>query len=189
MKQSIQNCTACSLHEFRTQVVPGYGSKEAKIAFIAEAPGKDEDEQGIPLVGKAGQRFNLLLKQAGLEREEVWLDNLVHCRPPQNNLTKYPNARATCPPLWLEPTLKSLTNLRVVVSMGATAGSLWFPGDLRVRELDGLMRSTGEYVVIGTYHPSATLRAGGLYDENIVRVIELAKEIGESHGCYIPRPA
>lgn len=171
------SCTACSLKDHRTQVVPGMGNVDAKIAFVAEAPGKQEDMEGEPLVGAAGKHFDSLLGQAGLRREVVWIDNVVHCRPPKNNLRLYPDARVTCPAMWLMPTLEALPNLRVVVAMGATACGMWFPGQLSVREMDGLQRATQEYTIVGTYHPSASIRTGGSYDRNIVRAMELAKEL------------
>lgn len=180
-------CTQCSLANTpRIQVVPGHGRVDATIAFVAEAPGRDESKQGEPLVGKAGVHFNVLLRQAGMERGEVWLDNVVHCRPPANQLGNYPDARAKCPGLWMLPQLASMEGLKVVVSMGATAGSIWFPANLRVRQLQGMMRSTPEgYVVLATYHPSGSLHKGGAYDGAIVSVMRVAKEISEVEGHYL----
>ena len=172
--EAMLGCQQCSLAKHRTQVVPGHGSVAARIAFVCEAPGAEEDAQGEPLVGRAGQRFNRQLEAAGLRREDVWLDNAVHCRPPANDLKRAPDALVTCPPLWLLPTLAKLANLRVVIAMGATAGSLWFPG-YGATIIANLGRMTPDgYAVIGSFHPSYAMRSGGDWndvDASIVRSI------------------
>mgnify|MGYP001598311036 CR=1 FL=1 len=170
------SCTSCSLHTTRTQVVPGHGSIDAKIAFVAEAPGRDEDTKGEPLVGSAGQRFDRQLERVGIKREDVWLDNAVHCRPPNNAIRDYPDALARCPDLWLFPTLYALDSLRVIVALGATAGCLWFPG-AKATEVASLARAfqptarscrsevLRPYIVVGAFHPSYALRSGGEWNE------------------------
>ena len=171
-------CEQCSLHQWRTQVVPGHGDPNADIAFVAEAPGGEEDRVGEPLVGPAGQRFDRQLAAAGLDRSDVWLTNTVLCRPPDNDLRRYPDAQLRCPPLWLHPVLRQVKP-RVIVAMGRTAGALWFPG-MGAHELSVLARNTGEYLVVGSLHPSAALREGGDWnalDDAIVRSIRRAKEV------------
>lgn len=184
------SCTACSLHNWRHLVVPGHGNPDADIALIGEAPGRVEDEQGKPLVGPAGQRFNRQLLAAGIDRAAVWCGNLVLCRPPDNRLRDYPDARARCPDLWLWPALAAVKP-RVVVAMGEAAGSLWFPGR-RATEISKLARMCqpprssavgwGAYVVVGSFHPSYALRAGGDWndiDDLIVARMLLARELAE----------
>ena len=149
---------------------------DARIAFVAEAPGREEDAKGEPLIGPAGQRFDRQLERVGVVRYDVWLDNAVHCRPPNNDLRAYPNALARCPDLWLTPTLDSLESLKVVVVLGATAGGLWFPG-MKATEIASLARNTGKVVVVGSFHPSYALRSGGEWnsiDDAIVRSIQRA---------------
>ena len=182
--EKMLSCTECNLHEFRTQVVGGHGSRVAEIAFVAEAPGHQEDIEGLPLVGPAGKRFDLELAAAGLARDEVWLDNSVHCRPPNNAIREYPNALARCPSLWLFPTLAQLPNLKAVVAMGATAGGLWFSGK-KATEIAGLTRATKEYIVCGSFHPSYALRSGGSWNEvdnSIVASIKRAMVLGGVRG-------
>mgnify|MGYP001572486819 CR=1 FL=1 len=171
------SCTSCVLHtQGRTQVVPGHGSSDAKIAFVGEAPGADEDREGLPFIGKAGERFNQQLEAMGIKREDCWIDNRVKCRPPNNQLRAYPDAVVKCPQLWLMPTLASIRP-HVVVTLGATAGDLWFPG-IKATALSQLARAvttdyvTGivindgqvirkwSYVVVGAFHPSFALRHG-----------------------------
>ena len=173
---SFTGCQSCELWQWRTQVVPGHGSIDAKIAFVAEAPGREEDAKGEPLVGPAGQRFDRQIERVGVAREDVWLDNAVHCRPPDNDLRAHPDALARCPSLWLTPTLDALESLRVVVVLGATAGGLWFPGE-KATAIASLARNTGKVVVVGSFHPSYALRSGGEWneiDDAIVRSIQRA---------------
>lgn len=202
--EEMLGCTQCSLHQWRTQVVPGHGDTNAWLACVAEAPGAQEDAEGEPLVGRAGQRFDRHLAAVGLSREEVFLENTVHCRPPNNRLSDYPDALVRCPPLWLFPTLQELPNLRVVVAMGATAGGLWFPGK-KAREIATLARAflhtagakgyinkmhiARPYIVVGAWHPSHALRTGGDWnniDESIVasfqRALTYGALVGVSNG-------
>ena len=341
------SCTQCSLHTSRHLVVPGHGNPHAQIAFVAEAPGVQEDVQGEPLVGRAGQRFNRQLTIAGLCRavssdagdactthgaespvlsvgavydpevdspcsthvgtagppepglalqqgraasrvaypvpvsglpmlhspvaddgsgalgsvldtdcrpndpdtsvegadqlrqqphepdrlalreqyaglqfryshprqrillgtqsalscpycttvyqscQPVFLDNLVHCRPPANRLRDYPDARSRCPDLWLWPALEAIRP-RVVVAMGEAAGSLWFPVNTATemsklaracnwsRSSSNGIRQPGTYAVVGCFHPSYALRMGGDWndvDDVIVARMKFAFEL------------
>ena len=171
-------CQQCSLWMHRQQVVPGHGNPNADIAFVAEAPGVEEDRIGEPLVGPAGKRFNRQLAAAGLKREDCWLDNTVHCRPPDNDLRRYPDAQLRCPPLWLFPVLQQVKP-RVIVALGRTAGALWLPG-YDAHAIAELARHTGEYIVVGALHPSYAQRLGGEWndaDDSIVRSIKRAVEL------------
>ena len=111
--------------------------------------------------------------------QPVFLENTVHCRPPGNRLTDYPDALARCPDLWLHPTLAALKSLRVVVALGATAGSIWFPGmkATDIASLARVYRRTQQYCVVGSFHPSYALRSGGEWNEidaSIVRSLQRA---------------
>ena len=170
--EAYRSCTACSLHETRTQVVVGNGDPYAAIAIVCEAPGKVEDEVGRPLMGKAGKKLDMLLSQVGLQREDLFLCNVVSCRPPGNKLDSAPDAVVICPDLWLYPQLQSLRNLKVVVVMGETAGRLWFSG-YKATEMATLARNMGDYIVVGARHPAATLYQGGL-EEGIIRSLRRA---------------
>lgn len=162
------DCQRCELAQFRQHVVWGEGPTPASILFLAEAPGAHEDRQARPLIGQAGKMLDKLLAQAGIERKEVYLANMVKCRPPNNKLERYPSALIQCRG-WLE---RELSEVRptVIVSLGATASSEFFPG-MAVRELCTLGRVVpmprrgdvlgGLVQVFGTYHPSAVMRPGG----------------------------
>ena len=154
-------CTACSLHQWRANVVPGHGDYNATIALVAEAPGAVEDKEGMPLVGPAGKLGDKLLVRAGIDPTAVWKTNLVHCRPPNNAIREYPDAITRCPDLWLKPELNGMPNLRCIVALGATAGTLWFPG-MKAGELATMARTLSDgVIVVGSYHPSYVLRGGG----------------------------
>ena len=159
--------------------MPGHGNPNADITFVGEAPGAEEDKQGEPFIGPAGQRFNRQLAASGLRREDVFVTNTVLCRPPGNDLRAYPDAQLRCPPLWLHPVLQQIKP-RVVVALGRTAGSIWMPG-LDAHEMNGLVRSVGgEYLVVGSWHPSYALRSGGEWnslDDAVVANIKLAVEL------------
>jgi DNA polymerase len=154
------SCTACKLHETRTQVVPPSGDPNATIAIVGEAPGSDEDREGVPFIGRAGERLNQQLLAASIKREELFITNVLLCQPPNNDIRAVPDSIARCPELWLHQILRTLPNLRVVVAAGATSAGQWFKGDYKVGELVELARNTGEYVVIPIYHPSYCLRLG-----------------------------
>ena len=145
-------CTACELHKGRIRVVVGYGNPHAQIACIGEAPGREEDESGIPFVGMAGRFLNECLKEAGIESDDIFLSNIVSCRPKDNNLRAHPNAVLTCPPLWLTDELKDIP---VIVALGGTSGNYWLPGKA-VSELETLCRvlPSGQ-IVVGSMHPAA----------------------------------
>lgn len=171
-------CTACVLRSKCKRVVPGHGNVEADIMFVAEAPGADEDQEGIPLVGRAGQLFDRLLERAGLQREDVYVTNVVKCRPPKNSLREYPAAIHTCPGLWLTKELEMI-DPQVLVVMGATAGQLYFPGT-NATDLATLSRAVeGGMRVTGSFHPAHALphRGGKEVEDSIVRSFERAKEL------------
>ena len=143
--------------------MPGCGNIDARIALVGEAPGQNEDKQGHPFVGAAGQRLDLQLEAAGIRRSDIWIGNRVQCRPLNNDLRPYPDATIKCPQLWLMPTLARLPQLRCIVAMGATAGDLWFPG-IKATALSTKARmwklGARPYAVVGSFHPSYTLRGG-----------------------------
>ncbi len=177
------SCTRCRLADYRTQVVPGTGDHYATLALVGEAPGQREDETGYPFQGPAGTMLHQLVVRAGLEEEPVWITNVVHCRPPRNDLSAFPDALTTCPPLWLSGEggeLAALPNLRVIVAMGQTAGSLWFPGK-KAHELATMntmcatMVQQRHIVVVGAYHPSYALRQGQEIEDSIIASLTRAR--------------
>ncbi|MCX7623866.1 MAG: uracil-DNA glycosylase [Thermomicrobium sp.] len=154
----VRACTRCDLWRTRTQAVPGEGNPRAEVMFIGEAPGYHEDRQGRPFVGAAGQFLNELLARAGLRREEVYITNVVKCRPPGNR-DPLPDEIAACAP-YLEEQL-AVIRPRVVVTLGRYSMARWFPNE-KISRIHGQARRIGEYVVVPMYHPAAALHQPAL---------------------------
>jgi DNA polymerase len=154
--EEIRNCKKCSLSESRTNLVFGGGNSHADILFIGEAPGKDEDEQGIPFVGKAGQLLNKMLQAIELDRNEIFIANILKCRPPQNR-DPLPEEVSRC-----EPHLKRQIELiapKIIVALGRIAGqTLLKMKDETLRDLRSRLHQYNGVPLIVTYHPAALLR-------------------------------
>ncbi len=148
-------CQNCELAGGRTNVVFGAGNPDARLMFIGEAPGRDEDIQGIPFVGRSGQLLNKILEAAGIERDDVYIANIIKCRPP-NNRTPLTNEIEACIPYLGRQV--ALIAPRVICTLGlpATQTLLGIRGSMG--SLRGKMYVEGNVKVIPTYHPAAALR-------------------------------
>jgi len=148
-------CQNCELAGGRTNVVFGAGNPNARLMFIGEAPGRDEDIQGVPFVGRSGQLLNKILEAAGIERDDVYIANIIKCRPP-NNRTPLTNEIAACIPYLGRQV--ALIAPRVICTLGlpATQTLLGIRGSMG--SLRGKMYVEGNVKVIPTYHPAAALR-------------------------------
>jgi DNA polymerase len=151
-------CIKCPLAGSRTQVVFGIGAEHARLMFIGEAPGKHEDLQGVPFVGAAGNLLTRLIEEIGLTRGEVYIANVLKCRPPGN---RDPEAHEIeqCRP-WLDAQLE-LIDPPVLVTLGNFASRLILGTKLGVTQLRGREHDVGGRVAIPTYHPAAVLRGRG----------------------------
>lgn len=151
----IKNCTKCDLHKNRNNFVFGSGNPNAKVMVIGEGPGAEEDKQGLPFVGRAGQLLTDILKAIKFERDEVYIANIVKCRPPENR-TPLPEEMETCIP-YLKKQI-SLIQPKMILCLGLTAAK----GLLRKKEsLTALRGKFFEYEgikVMITFHPAALLR-------------------------------
>lgn len=154
----IKVCTRCELSKSRTQAVPGEGPANAQILFIGEAPGFYEDQQGRPFVGPSGNFLNELLTSIGLERKDVYIANVVKCRPPQNR-DPQPDEIEACR-IWLDQQIK-LLKPKVVVTISRYAMSRWFPNK-KISEIHGKAQRFGDLVVVAMYHPAAALHQHSL---------------------------
>ena len=154
----ISACTDCGLSQGRTQAVPGSGSLDADIMFIGEGPGFHEDRQGVPFVGQAGNLLNHMLSVIGLSREDVYITNMVKCRPP-NNRDPLPGELEACAP-YLDEQLE-LIDPKVIVTLGRFSFTRFFPGQ-SIGRSRGKPRKWREYMVFPMYHPAAALHNPGL---------------------------
>ena len=152
-------CTRCALAAGRTQVVFGTGDPAAQLLFVGEAPGAEEDRQGLPFVGRSGQLLDkLLLEEMGLTRDRVYIANVVKCRPPDNRDPK-PDEIVACRP-YLQSQIE-LIDPRVVVTLGKFAGQLLLDSTVPITKLRGQAYPFGGAVLVPTVHPAYALRGGG----------------------------
>lgn len=151
-------CTLCELSRSRTNAVPGEGNSEARVMVIGEAPGFHEDQQGKPFVGASGKFLSELLTNAGLSREEVFITNVVKCRPPGNR-DPLPDEIAACRP-YLQRQIAQI-DPDVIVTLGRFSMSQFFPGE-RISRIHGQPKEIGNRLFVPMYHPAAALHQGGL---------------------------
>ncbi|MBM3934416.1 MAG: uracil-DNA glycosylase [SAR202 cluster bacterium] len=156
--QDIAACTRCDLHKTRTMSVPGEGSRTAQIMIIGEAPGFNEDKQGRPFVGQAGNVLNRMLASIGLKREDVYITNMVKSRPPENR-DPLPAEIEACRP-FLDRQIE-LIRPKVIVCLGRHSFGKFFPGEL-ISKSRGKARKYKDMIVYPMYHPAATLHNPGL---------------------------
>jgi len=156
--QEVSVCTKCGLHESRKKSVPGDGPANAEIMFIGEGPGFHENEQGHPFVGASGKFLDQLLAQAGVTRSDVFIANVVKCRPPGNR-DPLPDELAACD-LYLEAQIKAI-NPSIIVTLGRFSMNKFFPG-AKISAVHGQMQKIGERFVIPMFHPAAALHQAAL---------------------------
>ena len=155
IRDELGECTRCALHKGRNKLVFGDGSPAARLMFVGEGPGADEDAQGLPFVGKAGQLLNNMIAAMGLKREEVYIANVVKCRPPGNRVPE-PEEGATCSPFLFRQI--DVVRPEVLVALGATAAT-WLLGTRQpLAGLRGRVHGVRGTKLIVTYHPAYLLR-------------------------------
>lgn len=158
LESAVASCTACELHRTRTHTVFGTGSRQADWMIIGEAPGADEDRQGEPFVGRAGQLLTEMLRAAGLQRQEVFITNILKCRPPQNRDPR-PEEVASCH-AFLQRQV-ALVRPSLILAVGRIAAHNLLETDTPVGRLRGRVHHYGEgrIPLIVTYHPAYLLRS------------------------------
>ena len=158
LKESVQACTRCALHQSRTQTVFGVGDQRADWMVVGEAPGAEEDRQGEPFVGRAGQLLNAMLQAVGLRRESVYIANILKCRPP-NNRDPRPEEVACCEP-YLQRQVELVTP-RLILAVGRVAAQNLLRTDAPLARLRGRVHhyGTAGTPVVVTYHPAYLLRS------------------------------
>lgn len=147
-------CHACPLADGRTNVVFGTGNPQARVLIVGEAPGKNEDLQGVPFVGAAGQYLNELLAYAGLRREDVYIANVLKCRPPGNR-NPLPSEIEVCTPFLREQT-RTIDPL-FIVTLGNFATKFILKTDCGITGLHGKLYQTGKFKVFPVFHPAAAI--------------------------------
>jgi len=155
IRDEMGDCTRCPLHSGRNKLVFGDGSASARLMFVGEGPGADEDAQGLPFVGRAGQLLNNMIAAMGLKREEVYIANVVKCRPPGNRVPE-PEEGATCSPFLFRQI--DVVRPEVLVALGATAATYLLGHRQPLAGLRGRVHSVRGTKLIVTYHPAYLLR-------------------------------
>ncbi len=158
LSQQISDCAACALCEGCTQKIPGQGDPSAPLMLIGEAPGEQEDRQGLAFVGAAGQLLTKMLEAIQITRESVYICNTVKCRPP-NNRTPLPEETAACEPFLLAQW--ALVSPKVVLLLGSTAVRCVLGESYRITRCRGQWFERNGVAIMATYHPAALLRDQG----------------------------
>jgi uracil-DNA glycosylase family 4 len=156
--QQIALCHKCDIARLRTKVVPGEGAENAEIMFIGEAPGWHEDQQGRPFVGQAGQFLDRLLASIGLDRRQVYIANVIKCRPPDNR-DPMPTEIQNCSQ-WLDTQI-SLIKPRMIVTLGRYSMAKYFPGK-SISKIHGTAVKRDGVLYFAMYHPAAALHQRSL---------------------------
>ena len=157
IRAQVAGCTRCPLHEGRTNVVFGEGNPQARVLIVGEAPGKNEDLQGRPFVGAAGKYLDELLAIAGLEREDVFIANVLKCRPPGNRDPR-PEEIQACTPFLREQT--RTINPEFIVTLGNFSTKFILKTDVGITRLHGTLQRAGRFKVFPIFHPAAALYDG-----------------------------
>jgi len=155
LRQEIGDCRRCKLCRHRTNLVFGEGNPQAGLVFVGEAPGADEDAQGRPFVGKAGQLLTRIIEAIQLKRSDVYIANIVKCRPPANRDPEEDEVQACLP--FVQKQL-AIIRPRIICTLGRIATQALLQTDRGITELRGRFHQVGDCKVMPTYHPSYLLR-------------------------------
>jgi uracil-DNA glycosylase family 4 len=153
--QRIKNCKECHLHKYRTNLVFGMGNPQAKIMFVGEAPGREEDLQGKPFVGRAGQLLDKILQAIDFKREEVYIGNVLKCRPPENR-DPLPEEVEKCEPYLLKQI--EIIKPKIICALGRISAQVLLKTKLPLNQLRGKFHDYHGIRFLVTYHPAALLR-------------------------------
>ena len=176
----IHNCRRCSLGQTRKHAVPGKGNRTAQILLVAEAPGSQEDMQGVPFVGPAGKVLDILLTSAGLSRKDVFITNIVKCHPPGNRDPK-PEEQDACLQYLRAET--ALLHPPVIVCLGRVAAQKLIAPNFKITREHGMWIHRKGYWMTAVYHPSAILRDPAKLEEakrDFQSIVTKVQEIEES---------
>ena len=156
IREELGDCTRCKLHQGRTTLVFGVGRPDADLLFVGEAPGRDEDQQGEPFVGRAGQLLTKIIESIGLTRDQVYIANVIKCRPPNNRNPELDEVR-TCEPFLFQQL--DVIRPRVVVALGAFAVRTLLGSDQSISQLRGQVFDYRGAKLVPTFHPAFLLRS------------------------------
>ena len=174
LEEACENCQKCPLGQLRNKVVLERGNRQAKLMFVGEAPGGREDETGIPFVGPAGQLFDCYLAAVGIDREEVYVCNILKCRPPHNR-DPLPEEREACLP-WLRQQI-DIVDPKIIICLGRIAATSLISEDFRITRQHGQWFDADGRRCLAIYHPSALLRDVTKRPDTFTDLREIRSEI------------
>ena len=173
LEAACKSCYKCPLSERRTNIVIGTGNKNADIMFVGEAPGADEDKTGIPFVGAAGKHLDKFLSAVGIDREDVYIANILKCRPP-NNRDPLPEEQDICIK-YLREQVK-LIRPKIIVCLGRISAMRLIDPEFRITKMHGQFYKRGDFHICAVYHPSALLRDASK-NEDMYKDMKAIKEL------------
>ncbi|MBA7672754.1 hypothetical protein ES703_80941 [subsurface metagenome] len=182
--QEIALCQQCEIAKHRTKVVPGEGPEDAEIMFIGEAPGWHEDQQGRPFVGPAGKYLDELLASINLKREQVYIANVIKCRP-QGNRDPLPTEILNCRQ-WLERQIE-LIHPKMVVTLGRYSMALFFPGK-SISKIHGTALKQDGIIYFAMYHPAAALHQQSLHQTIQADMLKIPSLLAQTDGIAETKP-
>ena len=174
LRRDCERCEACELCRARHNLVFGDGNEQAKVMFIGEGPGEQEDLQGRPFVGPAGKLLDTMLELIDLDRTKVYIANIVKCRPPRNR-DPLPAEQEACSPFLARQI--ALVEPRIIVCLGRIAAQGIMKADLRITREHGIWYEHGGRMYMATYHPSALLRDESKRPEAFEDLVKLRQQI------------
>lgn len=174
IRKECEGCRKCSLAETRTNVVFGVGNPHADVMFIGEAPGEKEDLSGIPFVGAAGKLFDKYLIAVGIPREEVYIANMLKCRPPKNRDPK-PEEQDLCIE-YLREQVRAVSP-KLIVCLGRISAMRLIKPDFRITAEHGIWFERGAFSICAVYHPSALLRDPHKKDDMLADMMEIKRRL------------
>lgn len=186
LAEAIKICTLCRLCEGRTNAVPGSGNYQAQVVFIGEGPGKNEDLQGVPFIGAAGKFLDKMLASIGWTRDDIFITNVVKCRPPENR-DPQPDEISTCYTNYLQKQLQIMQPV-LIVTLGRHSMNIFLPGK-KISDIHGQAVQTKgpdgtPQVFFPLYHPAAALYNGGLQSTlmtDFQKIPQLLVQLKSSH--------
>jgi uracil-DNA glycosylase len=176
----VRRCIACPLHSTRTHAVPGEGPETAPVVFVGEAPGRDEDEQGRPFVGRSGQLLRRTIRECGWAEEDVFIGNVLKCRPPENRDPQEPEVLACRHFLFAQ---LALIQPKVIVTLGRYSLNLLIDPKLKITQVHGRHIRKSGMLFLPTFHPSAVLRDNNLlpdFRRDLAIAHKLSLQVSES---------
>jgi DNA polymerase len=183
--QQIALCHKCDIAKLRTKVVPGEGAENADIIFIGEAPGWHEDQQGRPFVGQAGQFLDRLLASINLNRQQVYIANVIKCRPPDNRdplPTEIQNCRQ-----WLDSQIE-IIKPKMIVTLGRYSMAMYFPGK-SISKIHGTAVKRDNVIYYAMYHPAAALHQQSLRQAIEADMLKIPRLLAEARNVQEARPS